>query len=65
MVIALLKAGWDENLHAVADGAHRSLDTPNTTISANLADQLEGTPDRAQRIINVAIEGQLGSDAEA
>lgn len=74
MVIAMLKAGWDENLHAVTSAlnpfpelaaqAYRILDMPSTTITANLAGQPAKTRDRARHIINAAIEGQFGN-AEA
>lgn len=74
MVIAMLKAGWDENLHAITSGlnrfpelgaqAHRILDMSSTTISANLANKPAETRDRIQRIIQAAIDGQFDTDAE-
>lgn len=74
MVIAMLKAGWEENLNAVtaalspfpelAAQAHRILGLPSTTINANLSGQTAETRERAQRIINAAIEGQFGAEAD-
>lgn len=69
MVIAMLKAGWRENLDTVASAlrpfsdlaeqAHRILGMPAATISANLAGKPVETRDRARRLIDAAIEGQF------
>jgi len=69
MVIAMLKAGWQENLDAVtsalrqvpelAGQAQRILDMPAAEINANLAGQSAETRERAQRIIAAAIEGHF------
>jgi hypothetical protein len=74
MVIAMQKAGWRENLDTVtsalhpfpglAEQAHRILDMPAATINANLAGKPAETRDRAQRIIDAAIEGQFGVDGK-
>ena len=75
MVIAMLKAGWDENLNTItaalnpfpelAAQAHRVLDMPSATVNANLAGKPEETHDRGQRIIEAAIEGRFGTEGEA
>jgi hypothetical protein len=69
LVIAMLRAGWKENLDAVtsalrpfldlADQAQRLLDLPVATLTANLAGQPAEVRDRVQRIIDAAIEGQF------
>jgi hypothetical protein len=73
MVIAMLRAGWAENLEAVAsalrpfpdlaDKAQHILGMPAATIEANLAGKPTEVRERANRIINAAIEGQFDSDA--
>jgi len=69
MVIAMLKAGWQENLDAItsalrqfpelAEQAQRILEMPAAEINANLAGQPAETRERAQRIIAAAIEGHF------
>jgi len=69
MVIAMQKADWRENLDTVtsalhpfpglAEQAHRILDMPAATISANLAGKPAEIRDRAQRLIDATIEGQF------
>jgi hypothetical protein len=73
MVIARLRAGWAENLEAVvsalrpfpdlADKAQHILDKPAATVEANLAGEPAEVRERARRLINAAIEGQLDSGA--
>lgn len=68
-VIAILRAGWDENLNAVTSAlryfpelaaqTQRVLDTPTATVNANLADRPADVRERAQRLINAAVEGQF------
>ena len=72
LVIAMLKAGWKENLDAVtaalspfpdlAERAQHLLDLPSATLTANLAGKPEETRERVHRIINAAIEGQFSVD---
>jgi len=69
MVIAMLKAGWQENLDAItsalrlvpelAGKAHRILEMPAAEVGANLASQPAETRESAQRIIAAAIEGHF------
>ena len=69
LVIAMLKAGWKENLDAVtaalspfpdlAERAQHLLDLPSATLTANLAEQPTVARERVQRIIDAAIEGQF------
>jgi hypothetical protein len=73
MVIAMLRAGWNENLDAITSAlsqfpefaaqAQRILDMPDTTIKANLASQPADVRERAQRIIDAAIDGKFDVDA--
>jgi hypothetical protein len=73
MVIAMLRAGWAENLEAVAsalrpfpdlaDKAQRILGMPAATVEANLAGKPAEVRGRAHRLIDAAIEGQLDSGA--
>jgi hypothetical protein len=73
MVITMLKAGWNENLDLITSAlspvpelaaqAQRILDMPATTIEANLAGQTADIRQRAQRLIDATIEGQLDSGA--
>jgi hypothetical protein len=68
-VMAMFRAGWDENLDAVTSALRqfpelaaqtkRGLDTPTATVNANLADQPAAVRERAQRLINAAVEGQF------
>ena len=72
MVLAMLRAGWNENLNAVTSAlrpfpelaaqAQRILDMPDTTIKANLAGKPEDVRDRAHRLIDAAIEGQFDAN---
>lgn len=72
LVIAMLQAGWKENLDAVtsalspfpalADRAQHLLDLPSATLTANLAGQPAETCERVQRIIDAAIEGEFDTD---
>ena len=69
MVIGMLKAGWAENLEAVtsalrpfpelATHTQRILGMPAETVEAILAGQPAEARDRAQRLIDAAIEGQF------
>jgi hypothetical protein len=69
MVIAMLKAGWQENLDAVtaalqpalelAARAQRILDMPNVEVQANLARQPAADRERGERLIEAAIEGKF------
>ncbi|HUZ56023.1 MAG TPA: hypothetical protein VMU94_26295 [Streptosporangiaceae bacterium] len=73
MVLAMLRAGWSENLHAVASALgqapemaaqmQRILSMPSATVAANLAGQPEEVREHAQRLIDAAVEGQLDLDA--
>ena len=72
MVIAMLKAGWQENLDAVisaltpfpdlAARAQRLLDLPTAELIANLAGQPAEARERVQRIIDGAIDGQFDTE---
>jgi hypothetical protein len=72
LVIAMLRAGWKENLEAVtsvlrpfpdlAERAQHLLDLPTATLTANLAGKPVEVRERVQRVIDAAIEGQF--DAE-
>jgi hypothetical protein len=69
MVIAMLKAGWQENLDAVttalsrfpelAGQAQRILDMPAAELNANLDGQPAETRDHVQRIIDAAMDGRF------
>jgi len=69
LVIAMLRAGWKENLDAVTSAlrpfpdlaarAQRLLDLPTATLTANLAGKPAEVRERVQRIIDAAIEGQF------
>lgn len=69
MVIAMQRAGWNQNLDAVTSAlrqvpefaaqAQHILDMPATTIDDNLADKPADVRERAQRLIDAAIEGQF------
>jgi hypothetical protein len=71
-VIAMLRAGWQENLNAVisalspfpdlADRAKRLLDLPTAELTANLASQPAEARERVQRIIDAAIDGQFDTE---
>jgi hypothetical protein len=71
-VIAMLKAGWQENLDAVisalspfpdlADRAQRLLDLPTAELTANLASQPTEARERVQRIIDAAIDGRFDTE---
>jgi len=73
MVIAMLKAGWNENLDAVTSAlsqapdlaarAQRVLAMPNAIVQGNLAGQPAEFRERAQRLIDAAIKGQFDVDA--
>lgn len=75
VVLAMLKAGWSENLHAVASALghtpemaaqmQRVLNMPSTTVAANLAGQPDRVRERAHRLINTAIEGQFDLDTRS
>jgi hypothetical protein len=72
MVIAMLRAGWPENLEAVtsalrpfpdlAERAQHILGMPAATVEANLAGKPTEVRERAHRLINAAIEGQFDTD---
>jgi hypothetical protein len=72
-VIAILRAGWDENLGTVTSAlrqfpelaaqAQRILDMPAAAIEANLAGQPAGVRERARRFIGAAVEGQFDAGA--
>jgi hypothetical protein len=74
-VIAMLKAGWNENLDAVTSAlqpvpelvaqAQRILDMPAATIEANLAGQPADVRERAQRLIDAAIEGKFDPEVSS
>lgn len=69
LVIAMLKAGWKENLDAVtaalspfpdlAERAQRLLDLPAATLTANLDRQPAEERGRVHRIVDAAIDGQF------
>jgi hypothetical protein len=69
MVIAMLRAGWKENLDAVttalqpfpelAARTQRILDMPAAQVEANLAGHPAAVRHRADRLIEAAIEGQF------
>jgi hypothetical protein len=69
LVIAMLQAGWKENLDAVtsaldpfpalAERAQHLLDLPSATLTTHLAGQPAETRERVQRIIDAAIEGRF------
>jgi hypothetical protein len=73
MVIAMLRAGWAENLEAIAaalrpfpdlaDKAQHILGVPAETVEANLAGKPTEVRERAHRLINAAIEGQFDTGA--
>ena len=75
MVIAMLRAGWAENLEAVAsalrpfpdlaDKAQHILGLPAATVEANLAGKPAEVRERAHRLIDAAIEGQLDPGANS
>jgi hypothetical protein len=68
-VIGMLRAGWQDNLQAIAAAlsqmpklaaeAHSLLDQPNNTIEANLSGQPADEQQRARRIIRAAIDGDF------
>ena len=72
LVIAMLRAGWQENLDTVisalspfpglADRAQRLLDLPAAALATNLAGQPAATRERVQRIIDAAIDGQFDTE---
>jgi hypothetical protein len=74
-VIAMLRAGWNENLEAVTSAlqpfpelaaqAQRLLDMPAATIEANLSGKPAQARERAQRIIDAAIDGRFGTGTGA
>jgi hypothetical protein len=69
LVIAMLRAGWRENLAAVtsalspfpelAERAQRLLDLPAAALTANLAGQPAEARERVQRIIDATIDDQF------
>lgn len=69
MVIAMLRAGWNDNLEAVTSAlrpfpvlaaqAQHILDMPAATVEANLAGKPADVQERARRLIDAAIEGKL------
>jgi hypothetical protein len=69
MVIAMLRAGWNENLEAVTSAlrpfpglaaqAQHILDMRAATVEANLAGKPTDVQERARRLIDAAIEGKL------
>jgi hypothetical protein len=69
MVVSMMRAGWRENLDAVtaalepfpelAAQAQRILDMPAPLANTNLAGQPAAARQRAQRLIDAAIEGKL------
>jgi hypothetical protein len=71
LVVAMLRAGWTENLNAVATAlqqfpglaqqAERILGMPTATINANLAEQPHEIRRQAQRLIEAALDGEFGS----
>jgi len=73
LVIAMLRAGWQESLDAVisalspfpelAERARRLLDLPVAAVTANLAGQPAEARERVQRVIDAAIEGQFDTEA--
>jgi hypothetical protein len=68
-VLAMLRAGWTDNLNTVtsalqqfpelAGRVQRLLDMPAKTVEANLASLPADAHERAQRLIDAAINGQL------
>jgi len=72
MVIAMLKAGWKENLDVVTSAlqplpelaaqAQRIPDMPAVQVDANLAGQPAAVRKRGDRLIEAAIEGKFESD---
>jgi hypothetical protein len=68
-IVAMLKAGWGENLNAVTtslqpfpgliEQAQAITEMPNSVVKANLASQPEEIQERAWRVINAAIDGTL------
>jgi hypothetical protein len=69
VIIAMLRAGWTENLHAItdalgaapglADGMQRILELPQQTLQANLSGQPPEIHQRIKRLINAATDGEL------
>ena len=69
VVIAMLKAGWQENLDAVttalqpfpelAAQAQQILDMPAAEVEANMASQPAPVRERGERLIKAAIEGRF------
>ena len=74
MVLAMLRAGWSENLHAVTSALgqtpemaaqmQRILSMPSAVVAANLARQPEEVREHAYRLINAGVEGQFDLDAK-
>jgi hypothetical protein len=72
LVIAMLRAGWQENLDAVisalspfpdlAERAQRLLDLPAAELEANLAGQPAKARERVRRVIDAAIDGQFDTE---
>lgn len=72
LAIAMLRAGWQENLDAVtsalrpfldlADQSQRLLDLPTATLTANLAGKPAEVRERVQRLIDAALEGQFDTE---
>ncbi len=75
VVLAMLKAGWSENIHAVASALgqvpdmaaqiERVLNMPSATVEANLAGQPDDVREKAHRLIDAGIDGQFSSTPEA
>lgn len=74
MVIAMLRAGWAENLETVASAlrpfpemaerAQHILGMPAATVEANLAGKPAEVRERAHRLINATIEGQFDMNVD-
>jgi hypothetical protein len=75
MVIAMQRAGWDENLKMITAGlatfpeiasqAQRILEMPAEVVRANMAGQTAEQKRQAQRLIEAALEGKLDNHAAA
>jgi hypothetical protein len=74
LILAMLRAGWHENLHAVATALdqapemtaqmQRVLGMPSETVAANLMGKPDEVRQQAHRLINAAIDRQLDLHAE-
>jgi len=69
VIVAMFRAGWTENLHAVtealgaapelADSTQRILALPAKTLQDNLAGQTAETTAKIARLIDAATDGEL------